>query len=70
MATYIEKEGVQVKMVTIQYAWEVFPHDNVATRWMIGPVRTRDRRKKFDFFFRKLTVIALDREGRLFHIKC
>ena len=33
LATYIEKEGVQVKLVTIQYASDVFPHDNVATRW-------------------------------------
>lgn len=32
LATYIEKEGVQVKLVTIQYASDVFPHDNVATR--------------------------------------
>ena len=33
LATYIEKEGVQVKLVTIQYASDVFPHDNVATRY-------------------------------------
>lgn len=32
LATYIEKDGVQVKLVTIQYASDVFPHDNVATR--------------------------------------
>jgi len=35
LATYIEKEGVQVKLVTIQYAGEVFPHDNVATRYTL-----------------------------------
>ena len=32
LATYIEKEGVQVKLVTIQYANDVFSHTNVATR--------------------------------------
>merc|ERR1719167_426908 len=35
LATYIDKEGVQVKLVTIQYALEVFPHDNVATRYTL-----------------------------------
>jgi len=35
LATYIEKEGVQVKLVTIQYAADVFPHDNVATRYTL-----------------------------------
>jgi len=35
LATYIEKEGVQVKLVTIQYANDVFSHTNVATRYTL-----------------------------------
>ena len=40
LATYIEKEGVQVKLVTIQYANDVFTHNNVATR-------SRTQQKKY-----------------------
>ena len=32
VATYIEKEEPQVRLVAVQYASSVFPNDNVATR--------------------------------------
>jgi len=35
VATYIEKEEKQVRLVAVQYAGEVFPHDNVATRYTL-----------------------------------
>ena len=34
VATYIEKEEPQVRLVAVQYASSVFPNDNVATRWV------------------------------------
>ena len=33
VATYIEKDEKQVRLVAVQYAGEVFPHDDVATRY-------------------------------------
>ena len=35
VATYIEKEEKQVRLVAVQYAGEVFPHDNVASRYTL-----------------------------------
>jgi len=35
VATYIEKEEKQVRLVAVQYAGEVFTHDNVATRYTL-----------------------------------
>ena len=44
VATYIEKEEKQVRLVAVQYAGEVFPHDNVATRYtlLIGAGDVKD----------------------------
>ena len=35
VATYMEKEEKQVRLVAVQYAGEVFSHDNVATRYSL-----------------------------------
>ena len=35
VATYIEKEEKQVRLVAVQYAGEVFSHDNVASRYTL-----------------------------------
>lgn len=35
LATYIEKEEPQVRMVAIQYAGEVFPHTHVPSRYIL-----------------------------------
>ena len=44
VATYIEREEHQVRLVAVQYAGEVFPHDNVASRYtlLLGAGDARD----------------------------